>query len=241
MRARSKAASTVKHLTVRICVFNEKARHLIGRKPQRPKLRRSFSAVFGLDLALGASRRCNRAQLDTRLRTRRAVLGGLAAATIFLPTIDLTGCRYYGRALLSARPVHRFILTLQAAESRPPPSLLSHCPFAHPPIRSYIYCIEETRAAAFLAHAPPVMSGLQSCLSFRPSVQRTGRPVAFHTPYSRSLLDLSPPLLSSFLYRRPLFFARARLPRYSISPPSTGTLRVQRCTCTRLHGSCKTY
>lgn len=85
-------------------------------------------------------------------------------------------------------------------------SLLSHCPFAHPPIRSYIYCIEETRAAAFLAHAPPVMSGLQSCLSFRPSVQKTGRPVAFHTPYSRSLLDL-PPLASSFLYRRPLFFA----------------------------------
>ncbi|KAL0134699.1 hypothetical protein PUN28_001466 [Cardiocondyla obscurior] len=29
-------------------------------------------------------------------------------------------------------------------------------------LRSYIYCIEETRAAAFLAHAPPVMSGLQS-------------------------------------------------------------------------------
>lgn len=65
----------------------------------------------------------------------------------------------------------------------PLPPLAQHCPFADLIRRSYIYCIEETRAAAFHAHAPPVMSGLQSCLSFRPSIQRTGRPVALHAPY----------------------------------------------------------
>lgn len=95
------------------------------------------------------------------------------------------------RALLSRSPFRSSVYPLlPTAEIRPPPPpllsfppLAQHCPFADPIRRSYIYCIEETRAAAFHAHAPPVMSGLQSCLSFRPSIQRTGRPVALHAPY----------------------------------------------------------
>lgn len=84
------------------------------------------------------------------------------------------------------------------------PSLLSHrASRVRSPadLRSYIYCIEETRAAAFLAHAPLVMSGLQSpvCLSVRLSRGPVDRSPAFHAPYS-SLLERSP-FVSLFLRR----------------------------------------
>lgn len=105
------------------------------------------------------------------------------------------------RALLSRSPFRWSVYPLTSNRGDSPsllsfPPLAQHCPFADPIRRSYIYCIEETRAAAFHAHAPPVMSGLQSCLSFRPSIRRTGRPVALHAPYlvpSREISLPSPP------------------------------------------------
>lgn len=163
----------------------------------------------------------------------------------FADSRDLTGCRYYvvGHCCRGSRFVHRFYPLLPTAEIRPPssPSPLSHniarSPIRSDPIRrSYIYCIEETRAAAFHAHAPPVMSGLQSCLSFRPSIQRTGRPVALHAPYLVPSREISSPpslpLFPSLLPRPPFSTAPARysslawLPRYLISPLSTGTVRL---------------
>jgi len=97
--------------------------------------------------------------------------------------------------------------------SSPPfSSLTPHIPRSltrRSPILYLLYRRDQSRriprACAARNERSPV-----SCLSFRPSVQRTGRPVAFHAPYS-SLLERSP-FMSLFLLRHrrfcPLFFAR---------------------------------
>lgn len=93
-------------------------------------------------------------------------------------------------------------------------------------LRSYIYCIEETRAAAFLAHAPPVMSGLQSpvCLSVRLSGGPVDRSPSMPPtrPFSRGPPSCSSSFSATAASAR--YSSLARLPRYSISSLSTGTL-----------------
>jgi len=165
-----------------------------------------------------AASRCERNAVDARWFTESLKEG---SRDFFADDRDLTGCRYYssgivvgppdsfiGSPLLSAG-ADRF--SLSHAHARARASASAHTPTVRsdPPIRSYIYCIEETRAAAFLAHAPPVMSGLQSCLSFRPSVRRTGRlPCPLLGP--PRLLPRARP----FSWRSwPLFFARCSISR----------------------------
>lgn len=88
-------------------------------------------------------------------------------------------------------------------------------------LRSYIYCIEETRAAAFLAHAPLVMSGLQSpvCLSVRlPEDRSTGRlPSMPPTRPFSSGLPFAPLFSFSAAARFCPLSSFAWFPRYSIS------------------------
>lgn len=182
----------------------------------------------------------------------------------FVDHRDLTGCRYYvvGHCCRSPGPVHRFTLarslSLSFSLSQPRvglsspqlPSLLSRRTSPRSltrrsPILYLLYRRDQSRriprACAARNERSPV-----SCLSFRPSVQRTGRPLAFHTPYSslipsreislRASLPSPPP-------RRfcPLFFARLGFPRYSISSSRhwryyrPGHSSIPRCTRTKLH------
>lgn len=151
------------------------------------------------------------------------------------------------RALLPGRFRSLLLLRWRVALSSPCSLLSALLRSLTRPIRSYIYCIEETRAAAFLAHAPPVMSGLQSCLSFRPSVQRTGRlpcpllAIPSRSPRRRSL-PLTCPLRRAHRFSTAILrsLARSAPSRYSISPPSIGTFaRRSRCTANRSQLPCK--
>jgi len=105
---------------------------------------------------------CRRPRFNWMSLLRRALLSGLRVRSSARPYFP---------------PERSVSLSLSLTRARACTHARTHTSAVRsdPPIRSYIYCIEETRAAAFLAHAPPVMSGLQSCLSFRPSVRRTGR------------------------------------------------------------------
>lgn len=98
--------------------------------------------------------------------------------------------------------------------STPFSSFTSHIPRSltrRSPILYLLYRRDQSRriprACAARNERSPV-----SCLSFRPSVQRTGRPVAFHAPYS-SPFSRGPPSCSLFLLRHrrfcPLFFAHS--------------------------------
>ena len=120
--------------------------------------------------------------------------------------------------LLSSPPLPP-LLSLPRVSSRFPRSLTRR------DLRSYIYCIEETRAAAFLAHAPPVMSGLQSpvCLSVRLSRGPVARSpsIPLTRPFSRDI-SLHAPQPFSFFSARHRCAASARyssLPR-SLAIPS---------------------
>lgn len=145
-------------------------------------------------------------------------------AYFFADHRDLTGCRYYvvGHCCRSRAPrVHRFTLALSAAwsglvlSSSPLPSLLSRRTSrvrSPADLRSYIYCIEETRAAAFFAHAPPVMSGLQSpvCLSVRlsrgPVDRSPSMPPSREVPLRAPLPSPPPSLLLFFAHLAPSLF-----------------------------------
>lgn len=192
---------------------------------------------------------------DTRGCEFTEPLKNRGRAYFFADHRDLTGCRYYvvghccrppgpgsrapgpgprssvyprslsrverSRPLLSSTPLH----------STPLPSLLSRCTSrvrSPADLRSYIYCIEETRAAAFLAHAPPVMSGLQSpvCLSVRLSRGPVDRSPSMPPtrPFSRERSLFVPLfLLSATVVASARYSSLAWLPRYSISSLSTGT------------------
>lgn len=186
---------------------------------------------------------------DTRGCEFTEPLKNRGRAYFFADHRDLTGCRYYvvGHCCRPPGPGSRapFIGLPSLSEPRgaepaspllhstplhstPFSSLTPHIPRSltrRSPILYLLYRRDQSRriprACAARNERSPV-----SCLSFRPSVQRTGRPVAFHAPYS-SLLERSlfVPLflLSATVVASARYSSLAWLPRYSISSLSTGT------------------
>jgi len=148
----------------------------------------------------------------------------------FADSRDLTGCRYYvvGHCCRGPRFVDRFTPLLPTAEIRPPSSRTT-LPVrrSDPPILYLLYRGDQSRriprACAARNERSPVLSVFPSVY---PEDRSTGRPPCpLLGPFSWDLPSLPP----AFVPRPPFSTVSARysslawLPRYLISPLSTGT------------------